>query len=72
MWGHFPPVCGNRISMDHFDKPIVADTKRLTDRARGIKAKSFRPLPGGRDQPFKLSIGRGPVSRRTGEPWRWS
>jgi hypothetical protein len=61
-----------KYKTDHFDKPIVADTKRLTDRARGIKAKSFRPLPGGRDQPFKLSIGRGPVSRRTGEPWRWS
>jgi hypothetical protein len=54
------------------DQPRVAQAKRMQDRARGIRPKPFRPLPGSRHSPVKISMWRGPVDRRTGEPWRWS
>jgi hypothetical protein len=75
-----PPILDNcacltktcwKYKTDHFDKPIVADTRRLADRARNIKTVSGRRLPGRRDDPFKMPIGgRHPIDRHTGQPWR--
>lgn len=54
---------------NQYDKKQVADTKRLADRSRNIRPRVSRPLPGGRHSAVKISIWRGPVNRRTGEPW---
>ena len=36
----------------------------------GIEGRKSRPMPGGRNSSVKITIGRGPVDRHTGEPLR--
>ena len=57
-----------RLKTDRHDLPIVADTKRLWDRHRGIKTVSQR-IPGGRFDSRKRKMNGQVVDRATGEPW---
>jgi hypothetical protein len=59
-----------RAKTDTYDLPVIADANRQRDRARGIRPRSWRPLPGGRDSDMKIRVAGGPVDRRTGQPWR--
>jgi hypothetical protein len=46
------------------DVPMIAKTKRLRDRATGIKPRKGRPLDGCKDSPWKKPF-NGPMERRT-------
>lgn len=49
------------------DKPTIAKSNRVQDRARGIRSISRRPLIGTVASGIKLRIGGGrPIDRRTG------
>lgn len=52
-----------RYKTDKYDKPVVAKTKRQARRARGIPRSGSRPMPCGRNSPFKKLFG-GKVVRR--------
>lgn len=60
-----------RFKTDAYDMPHVADTKRLTDRAHGIKALSA-PIPGSKRSGIKIPLApySDPIDRATGLPWR--
>lgn len=51
------------------DRKIIAKSNHVRDRARGIKTRSLRQLPGNRDSNIKLRFNAPPIDRRTGEPW---
>ena len=54
-----------------YDKPITAKAQRVQDAHYGVEDPWRRRLPGGKDDPYKISMSRRrPVDRRTGEPWR--
>lgn len=57
-----------RLKTSSYDQPVVADVKRMQDRARNIKARSGRRLPGCRDSEIKARIGAPPVYRDSGRP----
>ena len=59
----------NRLHNNQIDTPRYHHIKRVRQRHIGAKV-SQRPLPGGRDSPIKIKIGRQVVDRRTGELWR--
>ena len=58
------------IKTDKYDKPAIAQDKRVADLARNIKDPWRKKLPGGKDDPFKLTVNNGTVDRLTGDPWR--
>lgn len=53
-----------------YDQGQVADTKRMQDRARGIRPLQFRPLPGTKASGIKKPLApfSTPLDRRTGQP----
>lgn len=59
----------NRLWNNRHDTPLYFKVKRIRQHHIGAKV-SQRPLPGGRDSPIKIKIGRQVVDRRTGQPWR--
>jgi hypothetical protein len=59
-----------RAKTDTYDLKVIADANRQRDRNRGIRPRSWRPLPGGRDSDVRIKVNGGPVDRRTGQPWR--
>ena len=48
-----------RRKTDHYDKPTVAKSNRVRDRYIGAKNPSRRPMPGGRNSPYKIKVGGG-------------
>lgn len=46
-----------------YDLPTIAKSNRVRDRARGIRRRSSRPMPCGKDSPFKKTFNRGVVRR---------
>ena len=57
-----------RAKTSGYDLPTIADANRQRDRARGIKPRSWRPMPGGRNSDIKIRIGKPPVWRDSGRP----
>lgn len=58
-----------RFKTDHHDKRVVAKVIRQTDFQNGTYTPTHRPLPCGRNSPFKKKIGSfRPVWRDGGEP----
>lgn len=53
------------------DQKLIAKSYRVRAKHLGIRKRSGRQLPGGKQSPFKFKIGGGVVDRRTGKPWRW-
>jgi hypothetical protein len=45
------------------DAPAIAKSRRIRAKHIGAKAPSRRPLPGGKNDKFKRTIGRGTVLR---------
>jgi|GEM_PF-893617 len=60
----------HKIKTTTHDVPVIARAKRRQRLAIGIKQRSGRRLPGSKDSNVKITIGRGPVDRHTGEPLR--
>lgn len=58
----------NRIHGAQVVTPMVAKAKREADKWRDIK-RSRQPLPGGRDDPRKRTMGGTVVDRATGQRW---
>lgn len=58
----------NRIHGATVVVPMVAKVKRTSDKFLDIK-RSRNPLPGGRDDPRKRTMGGAVVDRATGERW---
>ena len=58
----------NRIHGATVVVPMVAKAKRTGDKFRDIK-RSRNPIPGGRDDPRKRTMGGEVVNRETGERW---
>lgn len=58
----------NRIWNNLRDTPMVAKVKRTSDKFLDIK-RSRNPLPGGRSDPRKRTMGGEVVSRATGQRW---
>jgi hypothetical protein len=48
--------------------PLIARVKRMRERFLDLR-RSRKPLPGGRDDPRKRTMGGMVVSRETGERW---
>jgi 5-methylcytosine-specific restriction enzyme A len=63
--------CHNIKSREH-DIPAIAQDKRVSDLAHGIKDPWRRRLVGGRDSPVRIRVVGGAVDRKTGLPWRGS
>ena len=59
-----------RIKTDSYDRKVIAKSNHVRDRAIGIRRHASRPMPFGRADPIKMTLARGPVDRRTGQPWR--
>ncbi|HWL04527.1 MAG TPA: HNH endonuclease signature motif containing protein [Xanthobacteraceae bacterium] len=58
-----------RLKTDTYDLPVIAKSKRVRDRHRGIKPQHYRALPGSKRSGIKIPFGRGPpIDRRTGQP----
>jgi hypothetical protein len=71
--GEVTGLAHDRCILDHarnIDVPLIAKAKRIRQRHIGAW-RSSNPLPGGRDSPFKLTMDRRIVDRKTGLPWRW-
>ena len=58
----------NRIWNNQHDTPLFAKTRRQADKHRDLKRAS-NPLPGGREDPRKRTMGGVVVNRATGERW---
>ncbi len=58
----------NRIHGAEIVTPMVAKAKRTGDKFRDIK-RTRNPLPGGRNDPRKRTMGGEVVDRATGERW---
>lgn len=56
-----------REKTDTYDRKVIAKSNHARDLARGIRQKSFRPLPGGRDDTIKKTMRGDVVSRATGQ-----
>lgn len=56
----------NRIWNNEHDTPLYAKNNRVRDRFLDIK-RARNPLPGGRDDKRKITMGRSVVDRATGE-----
>lgn len=50
------------------DVATIAKARRQRAGHTGTKARSPRPMPGGRDSPLKITLSGAVVDRRTGEP----
>jgi len=78
---HLPKALGGLVdgiahakcNLDHaykIDIPLIAKVKRIRQRWIRATVASRRPLPGGRNSPFKIKMDGAVVDRRTGLPWR--
>lgn len=46
-----------------YDLPTIAKSNRVRDRARGIRRRSSKPMPGSRNSPWKRTFNHGTVRR---------
>lgn len=52
--------------------PVIAQDRRVSDLAHGIKDPWRRRLPGARDSAIRVKVDGSVVDRSTGMPWRGS
>jgi hypothetical protein len=55
-----------RLKTDTYDKPTIAHTRRMGDKAKNIKAQPGRSIIGTKRSGIKLRIGKPPIDRATG------
>lgn len=60
----------HKVKTTTHDVPAIARAKRRQRAAVGIKQRSSRRMPGGKDSNIKITMAHGPVDRSTGEPLR--
>jgi len=59
------------IKSNQYDKPTIADNNRMRDRARGIKTRQSRPIPGTYASGIRKPFNRKPEWRDSGRPiWK--
>lgn len=58
-----------RLKTDSYDKPTIAHTRRMGDKAKNIKSSSGRSIIGTKRSGVKLRIGKPPIDRATGREW---
>jgi hypothetical protein len=58
-----------RLKTSRYDQPAIAEAKRRARSHKGIVVPSRNPLPGGRRDPRKRTVGGGVIDRATGERW---
>lgn len=58
------------LKTNRHDKPVVAKSNRVRDRANGIHSTVNRPLPFGLGDRFKKRMDGKVVLRSTNQPWR--
>lgn len=52
-----------REKTSRYDLPTIAKSNRVKDRARGIRRRSSKPMPGSRASPWKRTFNNGWVRR---------
>lgn len=70
--GDVTGIAHERCNLDHahtHDVPLIAKTIRRRQKHTGAFRRQSR-LPGAKDSNIRITINKGPVDRRTGEPLR--